>query len=31
MHILCDSWFANFARLLAGKPLKNRVDRSLGY
>jgi phosphoglycerate dehydrogenase-like enzyme len=31
MHFLCDSWFANFARLLAGKPLKNRVDRNLGY
>ncbi len=31
MHFLCDTWFANFARLLAGKPLKNQVDRRLGY
>lgn len=31
MHFLCDTWFANFARLLANKPLTNRVDRALGY
>ncbi len=31
MHFLCDTWFANFARLLDGKALKNRVDRTLGY
>ena len=31
MDFLCDSWFANFARFLAGKPLKNQVDRKLGY
>ena len=31
MHFLCDTWFANFARLLENKPLKNRVDRTLGY
>jgi phosphoglycerate dehydrogenase-like enzyme len=31
MHFLCDTWFANFARLLENKPLKNRVDRALGY
>ncbi len=29
-HLL-DFWFANFARFLAGKPLKNIVDRKLGY
>jgi len=31
MDFLCDAWFANFARLLAGKPLTNQVDRKLGY
>jgi phosphoglycerate dehydrogenase-like enzyme len=31
MDFLCDSWFANFTRFLAGKPLKNQVDRTLGY
>lgn len=31
MDFLCDSWFANFARFLAGKPLKNQVDRKFGY
>ncbi len=31
MDFLCDSWFANFARLLAGKPLRHQVDRRLGY
>ena len=31
MDFLCDSWFANFARKLAGKPLTNQVDRKLGY
>ena len=31
MDFLCDSWFANFARFLAGKPLKNQVDRKHGY
>jgi phosphoglycerate dehydrogenase-like enzyme len=31
MEFLCDTWFANFARMLAGKPLKHRVDRKLGY
>ncbi len=29
-HLL-DSWFANFERFLAGKKLKNIVDRQLGY
>jgi len=29
-HLL-DSWFANFERFLAGKKLKNIVDRRLGY
>lgn len=28
---LLDFWFGNFARFAAGKPLKNRVDRKLGY
>lgn len=28
---LLDTWFANFERLLAGKPLRNRVERKLGY
>ena len=31
MHFLCDDWFANFARFLAGKPLTNLVDRKAGY
>ena len=31
MDYLCDRWFANFARKLAGKPLTNQVDRKLGY
>jgi len=31
MDFLCDAWFANFARKLAGKPLTNQVDRALGY
>jgi phosphoglycerate dehydrogenase-like enzyme len=31
MNFLCDNWFANLARFLAGKPLKNQVDRKLGY
>ena len=31
MDFLCDAWFANFARLLAGKPLTNQVDPKLGY
>jgi phosphoglycerate dehydrogenase-like enzyme len=31
MDFLCDSWFANLARKLAGKPLTNQVDRRLGY
>jgi len=31
MDFLCDTWFANFARKLAGKPLTNQVDRALGY
>jgi len=40
-HISCDSpgyidhlldrWFANFERFVAGLPLENAVDRSLGY
>ena len=29
-HLL-DSWFTNFERFLAGKKLKNIVDRQLGY
>lgn len=28
---LLDRWFANFARFLAGRPLRNIVDRKLGY
>ena len=28
---LFDSWFENLARLLAGKRLKNLIDRRLGY
>jgi phosphoglycerate dehydrogenase-like enzyme len=28
---LFDGWFLNFERFLAGKPLKNIVDRQLGY
>jgi phosphoglycerate dehydrogenase-like enzyme len=28
---LFDIWFANFERFLAGKPLRNQVDRKLGY
>jgi phosphoglycerate dehydrogenase-like enzyme len=28
---LLDFWFQNFARFKKGKPLKNRVDRALGY
>jgi hypothetical protein len=31
MHFLCDDWFANFARFIAGKPLANLVDRQAGY
>ncbi|HEV7820825.1 MAG TPA: NAD(P)-dependent oxidoreductase, partial [Burkholderiales bacterium] len=31
MDFLCDAWFANLARKLAGKPLTNQVDRRLGY
>ncbi len=31
MEILLDRWFANFERFLAGKPLRNQVDRKLGY
>jgi phosphoglycerate dehydrogenase-like enzyme len=31
MDFLCDAWFANLARKLEGKPLKNQVDRKLGY
>ena len=31
MDFLCDMWFANFARLVKGRPLKNQVDRKLGY
>jgi len=31
MDFLCDAWFANLARKLAGKPLTNQVDRKLGY
>ena len=29
-HLL-DFWFSNFEQFLAGKPLKNIVDRKLGY
>ena len=28
---LFDSWFVNFERFLAGKKLRNQVDRKLGY
>jgi phosphoglycerate dehydrogenase-like enzyme len=28
---LLDFWFENFGRFLAGKRLKNLVDRKLGY
>jgi phosphoglycerate dehydrogenase-like enzyme len=28
---LFDTWFANFERFMAGKKLKNVVDRNLGY
>jgi phosphoglycerate dehydrogenase-like enzyme len=28
---LLDRWFANFERVVAGKPLENAVDRKLGY
>ena len=28
---LLDSWFENFARFLAGKRLRNLIDRRLGY
>jgi phosphoglycerate dehydrogenase-like enzyme len=28
---LLDFWFENFARFLAGKRLKNLIDRQLGY
>ena len=28
---LFDAWFANFERLLKGKPLKNRIDPRRGY
>lgn len=31
MDFLCDTWFANFARKLAGSPLMHQVDRKLGY
>ena len=31
MDALLDTWFANFERMLAGKPLHNIVDRKLGY
>jgi phosphoglycerate dehydrogenase-like enzyme len=31
MDLLLDRWFGNFERFLAGKPLRNRVDRKLGY
>ncbi len=31
MDFLCDTWFSNFARLIAGKTLTNQVDRKLGY
>jgi phosphoglycerate dehydrogenase-like enzyme len=31
VDMLFDTWFANFERFLAGKPLRNRVDRKLGY
>jgi len=28
---LLDTWFENFERFLAGKKLRNIVDRRLGY
>ncbi len=28
---LFDRWFENFERFLAGKPLRNQIDRKLGY
>ena len=31
MDFLCDRWFENFARLLARRPLRNQVNRALGY
>lgn len=31
MDILLDGWFGNFERFVAGKPLRNQVDRKLGY
>lgn len=31
MDFLCDTWFGNLARLLAGKALRHQVDRQLGY
>ncbi len=31
IDILLDRWFENFARFVAGKPLRNQVDRKLGY
>lgn len=31
MDILLESWFKNFKRFLDGKPLRNQVDRKLGY
>jgi phosphoglycerate dehydrogenase-like enzyme len=31
VEISLDLWFANLARFVAGKPLKSRVDRRLGY
>ncbi len=31
MDFLCDRWFENFARFLARQPLRNQVDRNLGY
>ena len=31
VHFLCDRWFENFARFLAGKPLAGQINRKLGY
>jgi phosphoglycerate dehydrogenase-like enzyme len=31
MDFLCDTWFANFARFIGGRPLAHQVDRKLGY
>ena len=31
MDFLCDTWFTNFSRKLAGRPLAHQVDRTLGY